>query len=54
MISFCDDCIHKKVCKYTDEVKRYEAKRPTYGTVTGPVVEFHVRCEYKQRIGDGK
>ena len=48
-ISYCDDCIHKEVCKYTKQVKEYENKAPVVSTVTGPTVAYSVRCRWKER-----
>ncbi len=51
--SYCDDCIHTQVCKYTKEVREYEEKRPVYGTGLGSVIVFAVYCGFK-RVDDNK
>ena len=47
-ISYCDGCIHQRVCKYTDEVRSYEAKRPVYGTAC-IAVTYSVECAFKNK-----
>lgn len=51
-VSYCDDCIHKVVCKHVEEVRRFEAKAPVYGSVTGPMVYMTVSCSYKIKLED--
>ena len=46
-VSYCDDCIHKVVCKHVEEVRRCESKVPVYGTGIGPTVSLSVNCSYK-------
>ena len=45
--SYCDDCIHKKVCKYLNEVQNYEQQTPIYSTGVGPSVSYQINCTMK-------
>jgi len=47
MVSYCDNCMHKVVCKYTKDVRDFENKTPNYGTCNGPVLAMTVSCIYK-------
>jgi len=46
-LSYCEDCVHRKVCKFTKDVQEYEAKQPALNTAVGPVISFSVLCESK-------
>ena len=41
---YCANCVHRHVCKYVDDVQRYEAKYGRHGTGTGCYPTFTVRC----------
>ena len=51
-MSYCDDCVHQRVCKYIKQVKEYEAKAPEVSTVIGPVISYSIRCTEKNREED--
>ena len=48
-MSYCDDCLHVKVCRYVKDVQKFEDKPPVYGSGNeeGPVVGYTVQCPAK-------
>lgn len=46
-MSYCDDCIHQKVCKYTKNVRDYEQMSPQFYDGTGPRFIRSVDCAMK-------
>ena len=41
---YCSDCIHRHVCKYTDDVLWYEQHFYRHGTGTGCVQTVTINC----------
>ena len=48
-MSFCDDCIHKNVCRYIKDIQKFEDKPPAFKSDNeeGPIVTYSVKCASK-------
>ena len=48
-MSYCDDCIHEKVCRFTKDIKKRESAPVEYlsGYTDGPTIKYAVDCPYK-------
>lgn len=48
-MSYCDDCIHEKVCRFTKDIKKRECAPVEYlsGYTDGPTIKYAVNCPYK-------
>ena len=49
-MSYCDDCIHEKVCRFTKDVQNREAAPVEYLSSyynDGPTIKYAVECPYK-------
>ena len=49
-MSYCDNCIHQKVCRFTKDIKKHESAPVQYlsGYTDGPTAKYAVDCPYKQ------
>lgn len=46
---FCEKCIHRLVCRYIEQVKKWEDNRKNQGTGTDwKVVPIQIHCEMKE------
>ena len=48
-MSYCDDCVHEKVCRFTKDIKKHECSPVQYlsGYTDGPTIKYAVNCLYK-------
>lgn len=48
-MSYCDDCIHQKVCRFTKDIKQHESAPVEYlsGYTNGPTIKYAVDCPYR-------
>lgn len=46
---FCAKCIHRLVCRYVEQVKKWEDSQKNQGTGTDwRTAPIHIRCEMKE------
>ena len=45
---YCSDCMHRNVCIFTDEVRKYEEQCARWGTGTGCYMQTTFRCTEKK------
>ena len=48
-MSYCDNCIHQQVCRFTKDIQKRESAPVEYlsGYTDGPTIRYAVDCPYK-------
>lgn len=48
-MSYCDNCIHQLVCRFTKDIQKRESAPVEYlsGYTDGPTIRYAVDCPYK-------
>lgn len=48
-MSYCDDCIHEKVCRFTKEITKCDSAPVKFlsNYTRGPTIRYAVDCPYK-------
>jgi len=48
-MSYCDNCIHQQVCRFTKDIQKRESAPVEYlsGYTDGPTIKYAVNCQYK-------
>lgn len=50
--AYCDDCLHKRICKYEKQVRELEENPPAVPALNagGPKISYRVECDHKNRL----